>query len=176
MEPPQYPAGPDVPEKDHSPERRTELIAQIEEAPARLRQAVAGLSADQLDTRYKNWTVRQIVHHVTDSHINAYVRFKLALTEDAPAIKPYSEGRWVELDDEKRGDIALPLALLEGLHAAWVRMMRSMTDEQFARKYFHPEIGNAVALSVVLGSYAWHGRHHTGQILWLRQHRGWNRE
>jgi hypothetical protein len=174
VEPPQYPAGPDAPEKDPTPQRRAEWIAQIEEAPARLRQAVAGLTPGQLDTRYKNWTVRQIVHHLTDSHVNAYVRFKLAVTEDRPTIKPYSEGHWVELDDEKRGDIAVPLAFLDGLHAAWVRMLRSMTDEQFARKYFHPESGQEVALSSALGSYAWHGRHHTGQILWLRQHRGWD--
>jgi hypothetical protein len=175
MEPPAFPAGPDVPEQTPTPQRRAELIAQIEKAPALLRQAVAGLSDAQLDTRYKNWTVRQIVHHLADSHLNAYVRCKLALTEDVPTIKPYSEGRWVELDDEKRGDIAVPLTLLDGLHASWVRMLRSMTDEQFARKYFHPEAGAAMALSAALGSYAWHGRHHTAQVLWLRQQHGWGR-
>jgi hypothetical protein len=141
MEPPQYPAGPDVPDENPTPGRRAELIAEIERAPAGLRRAVAGLSDAQLDTRYKNWTVRQIVHHVADSHVNAYVRFKLALTEDAPTIKPYDEGRWVGLDDERQGDVAVPLALLDGLHASWVRLLRSMTDAQFARTYFHPEAG-----------------------------------
>jgi hypothetical protein len=172
---PQYPAGPDVPDVNPSPQRRSELTAEIERAPAVLRRAVAGLSDDQLDTAYKNWTVRQIVHHVADSHVNAYIRFKMALTEDAPTIKPYADGRWVELDDERRGDVAVPLALLDALHVAWVRLVRSMTDAQFARTYFHPESGETVALSAALGSYAWHCRHHTAQIRWLRQDRGWDR-
>jgi hypothetical protein len=175
VEPPQYPAGPDVPVENPTPEGRAELIAAVEQAPARLRQAVVGLSDPQLDTRYKNWTIRQIVHHLADSHVNAYVRFKLALTEDVPTIKPYEDGRWVELDDERRGDVAVPLALLDALHASWVRLLRSMTDEQFARAYFHPESGVKVPLSAALGSYAWHGRHHTAQVLWLRQTRGWDR-
>ena len=175
MEPPQHPAGPDVPDDNPTPERRAEWIAEIERAPALLRQAVAGLSDAQLDTRYKNWTVRQIIHHLADSHVNAYVRFKLALTEDVPTVKPYDDGRWVELDDERGGDVAVPLALLDALHPSWVRLLRSMTDAQFARTYFHPEMGRTVALSAALGSYAWHGRHHTAQVLWLRQARGWGR-
>jgi hypothetical protein len=175
MEPPQYPAGPEVPVEQPTPERRAGLIAEIERAPALLRQAVAGLTDAQCDTRYKNWTIRQIVHHVADSHANAYVRFKLALTEDVPTVKPYDEGRWAELDDARRGDIAEPLALLDGLHSCWVRLLRSMTDGQFDRVYFHPEGGRTVALSAALGSYAWHGRHHTAQVLWLRQSRGWGR-
>jgi hypothetical protein len=173
MTPPQYPAGLNEPESNQSAARSAELIAEIEQAPPRLRQAVAGLSDAQLNMTYKNWTIRQIVHHVADSHTNAYVRFKLALTEDSPSIKPYAEDRWVDLEDERHGDVAAPLALLEGLHASWVRLMRSMTDEQFARTYFHPETGETVALATALGSYAWHGRHHTAQILWLRQGRGW---
>src|SRR5947207_5202977 len=127
MTPPQYPAGPYAPEPNPPAGRRSDLIAEIEQAPERLRRAVAGLSDAQLDAAYKNWTIRQIGHHVADSHVNAYVRFKLALTEDTPTIKPYAEGRWVDLEDECRGDMAVPLALLEGLHAAWVRLMRSMT-------------------------------------------------
>jgi hypothetical protein len=175
MEPPQFPAGPDAPVENPTPQRRAELIAEIERAPALLRQAVAGLSDVQLDTRYKNWTVRQIVHHLADSHVNAYVRFKMALTEDVPTIKPYQDGLWVELDDERQGDVAVPLTLLDSLHVSWVRLLRSMTDGQFARTYFHPEAGSKVALSAALGSYAWHGRHHTAQVLWLRQSRGWGR-
>jgi DinB superfamily len=175
MEPPQYPVGPDAPDENPTPERRSELIAEIGRAPALLRRAVAGLTDAQLDTRYKNWTVRQIVHHLADSHVNAYVRFKLALTEETPTIKPYDEGRWVELADERSGDVAVPLALLDALHAAWVGMLRSMSDDQFARTFFHPESNATVALPGALGSYAWHGRHHTGQIQWLRQRHGWGR-
>jgi DinB superfamily len=175
MEPPKCPAGPNVPDENRTPERRAEWIAEIERAPARLRRAVAGLSEAQLDTRYKNWTVRKIVHHLADSHVNAYVRFKLALTEDMPTIKPYLEGRWVDLDDERKGDVAIPLALLDGLHVSWVQMLRLMTAEQFARTYIHPETGGSVALSAALGSYAWHGRRHTAQILWLRQSSDWGR-
>ncbi|MFO0842575.1 MAG: bacillithiol transferase BstA [Gemmataceae bacterium] len=175
MEPPQYPAGPHNPGEQPTPAVRGRWIAEVEAAPAALRAAVTGLTDGQLDTRYKNWTVRQIVHHLADSHVNAYVRFKLALTEDTPAIKPYDEGRWVALDDERRGDIAVPLALLDALHAAWGRLLRSMTDGQFARSYFHPETNGTVPLAVALGSYAWHGRHHTAQVDWLRQRHGWGR-
>src|SRR6516225_5605249 len=117
MNPPQNPAGDFVPETDYGPQRRDELIAAIESAPATLRHAVAGLSDEQLDTRYRNWTVRQIVHHLADSHVNSYIRFKWALTEELPTIKAYDEGRWAALDDSRNGDVRPPLALLEGLHA-----------------------------------------------------------
>ncbi|HZV06684.1 MAG TPA: putative metal-dependent hydrolase [Gemmataceae bacterium] len=173
MTAPQYPAGPFVPDERYSEERRQESITVLEQAPAALRAAVAGLSEEQLDTRYRNWSIRQIVHHMADSHVNAYVRFKLALTEDRPTIKPYDEGRWVALEDSRSGSLAAPLALLEGLHASWVQLLRSMTAEQYARSYFHPEMGEEVPLFRALGSYAWHSRHHTGQILWLREQRGW---
>jgi uncharacterized damage-inducible protein DinB len=134
---------------------------------------VTGLSENQLDTRYRNWTVRQIVHHLADSHLNCFVRFKLALTEETPTIKPYDESRWAELEDAKVGDIRPSLALLQGLHSRWTRLLRSMTDGHFARSFFHPEKGQNVSLSSALCYYAWHSRHHTGQILWLRQERGW---
>jgi hypothetical protein len=173
MEAPQNPAGAFVPEGNYGPQRRAEFIAAIEAAPAALRGAVVGLSDEQLDTRYRNWTIRQIVHHVADSHVNAYVRFKLALTEPVPAVKPYDEGRWVALEDARTGDVRAPLALLDGLHARWVQLLRSLTQEQFARPYFHPEAGQNVSLSAALCQYAWHGRHHTAQITWLRQQRGW---
>jgi hypothetical protein len=174
MSPPDFPAGRYIPEPRLDASRRAVLIAEIAEAPSCLRAAVAGLNDAQLDTRYKNWTVRQIVHHLADSHVNAFVRFKLALTEDVPTIKPYDEARWVELDDERRGDIGIPLAFLDSLHACWVSTLRSMSDVQYDRAYFHPESGEKVALSTVLGSYAWHGKHHTAQIVWLRQSRGWD--
>ena len=173
MTAPQYPAGPLEPEDDYGPQRRGELIAVLEGAPAALRCAAAGLSEDQLDTRYRNWTVRQIVHHVADSHVNSYIRFKWALTEERPTIKAYDEGRWAALADSRAGDVRPPLALLEGLHARWVQLLRSMSAEQFARSFVHPETGKSILLSEALAYYAWHGRHHTGQIAWLRQQNGW---
>src|SRR5437867_4720846 len=130
MQPPQNPAGEFVAEDSVGPERRAELIAVIECAPANLRKAVAGLSEDQLDVRYRNWTIRQIVHHLADSHVNSYTRFKLALTEDRPTIKPYDEGRWAALEDARAGEVRAPLALLEGLHAKWVQVLRSLTGQQ----------------------------------------------
>jgi uncharacterized damage-inducible protein DinB len=170
---PQFPAGEFQPEEGYDDRRREELIAEIERAPALMRQAVAGLSQEQLDTRYRNWTVRQIVHHLTDSHVNCYVRFKWALTEDTPTIKPYNEGLWSELPDARKGDIAEPLALLDGLHRRWVQLLRSMDAAAFARTFHHPESGKTLSLAAVLPSYAWHGRHHTGQILWLQQTSEW---
>jgi uncharacterized damage-inducible protein DinB len=173
MEAPQNPAGAFVPEETYGPSQRAEWIAVIEAAPAAMRAAVAGLSKDQLDTRYRNWTIRQIVHHIADSHVNSYVRFKWALTEDTPTIKPYDDGRWAALADACTGDVQAPLALLEGLHARWVQLLRSMTEEQFGRAFFHPETGQTVSLNAALCYYAWHCRHHTAQITWLREHRGW---
>ena len=173
MEPPQNPAGAFVPEAGYGPRRRDELIAAIEAAPALMRQAVAGLSDEQLDTRYRNWTVRQIVHHMTDSHVNSYLRFKWALTEETPTIKPYDEGRWAALADSRTGDVRAPLALLEALHARWVQLLRAMSEEQFARAFLHPQSGEVVSLNAALCYYAWHCRHHTGQITWLREQNGW---
>jgi uncharacterized damage-inducible protein DinB len=173
MEAPQNPAGAFVPEENYGAQRRDEFIAMIEAAPAALRKAVAGLSEEQLDTKYRNWTVRQIVHHIADSHVNSYVRFKWALTEELPTIKAYNEGRWAALEDSRIADIQAPLALLEGLHARWVQLLRSMTEAQFGRSFLHPETGKTVSLSAALASYAWHGRHHTAQITWLREQRGW---
>lgn len=173
MTAPQHPAGPFVPDEHYSDQRRQESITILEQAPAALRAAVAALSQEQLDTRYRNWTIRQIVHHLADSHVNAYVRFKLALTEDRPTIKPYDEGRWVALEDSRSGDITAPLALLDALHASWVQLLRALTAQHYSRNYFHPEMGEDVPLFRALGSYAWHCRHHTGQILWLREQHGW---
>ena len=110
-----------------------ELIAVIEAAPIQLRNAVAGLTDGQLDTRYRNWTIRQIVHHLPDSHVNCYIRFKWTLTEELPTIKPYHEGNWAALEDSRSGDVQAPLALMEGIHARWTQLLRSLTDEQFAR-------------------------------------------
>jgi uncharacterized damage-inducible protein DinB len=173
MEAPQNPAGVFVPEDSYGPERREALIAVIAHAPAALRAAVAGLHEEALDTRYKNWTIRQIVNHVADSHVNSYVRFKWTLTEERPTIKAYDETRWAALEDSRTGDVATPLALVEGLHARWVHLLRSMTPDQFRRSFLHPETGQTVTLSAALAYYAWHCRHHAAQINWLRNERDW---
>lgn len=173
MEAPQNPAGAFAPEDNYGPDRRDELIAVIANAPAGLRKAVAGLSEAQLDTPYKNWTIRQIVNHLADSHVNSYVRFKWTLTEDLPTIKAYDETHWAALEDSRTGDVRAPLALLDGLHARWVHLLRSMTPEQFARAFIHPQTGTTVTLSGALCYYAWHCRHHTAQISWLREQHGW---
>jgi hypothetical protein len=173
MTPPEYPAGPFESEPTLDPPRRARLVAAIEAAPAALRRAVSGLSEAQLDTRYRNWTVRQIVHHVADSHLNSYVRFKWALTEEQPTIKAYDEGWWADLEDSRTGDVAAPLALPEALHARWVQLLRCLSEEQFARSFVHPQTGAVVSLDAALGYYAWHGRHHTAQIQWLRDRHGW---
>jgi uncharacterized damage-inducible protein DinB len=173
MTPPAFPAGEYVPEPTPTADRRAELIAEVDRLPARARAAVHGLTTPQVDTRYKNWTVRQIVHHLADSHVNASVRFRLALTEDGPTIKPYDETRWAELPDVTGLDVEVSLRLLEALHARWVALLRDMTDADWERTYVHPEYGKTFRLAEVLGLYAHHGRHHAGQVEWLRRHHGW---
>jgi uncharacterized damage-inducible protein DinB len=173
MDPPQNPAGELVRETDYSDARRDEFIAAIAEAPAALRQAVAGLDEAQLDAVYRNWSIRQIVHHLADSHAHSFIRFKWALTEDVPTIKAYEEGDWVQLADSRRGSVAAALAMFEGLHAAWVDLLRLMTGDDYARRFHHPQSGKEVSLKEALCVYAWHSRHHTAQILWLRDKHGW---
>ena len=154
--------------------QRNQFIDDIAHAPANLRTAVAGLSAEELDTPYRpgGWTVRQVVHHVPDSHINSYVRFKLALTEGEPTIKPYQEDRWAELGEARSAPIEVSLALLEALHKRWVLMLRSITDEDWKRSFRHPELG-LVSLEKNLALYAWHGKHHVAHITSLRTRMGW---
>jgi hypothetical protein len=156
--------------------RRRQWIDEIERAPASLRAAVAGLSAEQLDTPYRErgWTVRQVVHHVPDSHLNAYTRFKLAHTEDGPTIKPYEEARWAELPDGRSAPVELSLALLETLHQRWVLLLRQLSPADFSRHYTHPEHGRRVKLNETLAMYAWHGRHHVAHITSLRRRMGWD--
>jgi uncharacterized damage-inducible protein DinB len=150
------------------------LITQIAETPARLREAVKDLSEEQLDTPYRpgGWTVRQVVHHVPDSHLNSYIRFKLALTEDEPTIKPYDESQWAMLDDSRDTPVEVSLALLESLHERWVVLLRSLSPAEYARKFRHPEIG-VVSLNKNVALYAWHGRHHVAHITSLRERMGW---
>jgi uncharacterized damage-inducible protein DinB len=151
------------------------LIALIAEAPGSLRAAVAGLSRDQLETRYRpgGWTVKQVVHHVPDSHMNAYTRFKLALTEDEPTIKTYEEAAWAELPDSRRVPIEVSLDLLDALHLRWVALLRSMDVADFNRGLRHPEHQRVLTLKQMLGLYAWHGRHHVAHINSLKRREGW---
>jgi uncharacterized damage-inducible protein DinB len=151
------------------------LIAEIAAAPGALRSAVAGLSRDQLETRYRpgGWTLRQLVHHVPDSHLNAYTRFKLALTEDEPTIKPYDEAKWAELPDSQRVPIEVSLDLLDALHLRWVALLRAMDAADFNRSFRHPEHDRILTLGQLLALYAWHGRHHVGHISALRIRERW---
>jgi hypothetical protein len=155
-------------------EQRRPLIGAIAEAPARLASAVANLTPAQLDTPYRpgGWTVRQVVHHVPDSHLNSYVRFKLALTEDEPTIKTYEEGLWAELGDIKTTPVETSLALLENLHKRWVVLLGSLTPAEWERKFRHPKMG-PVTLNQTLALYAWHGRHHVAHITSLRERNRW---
>ena len=170
-----YPVGrfrrPESPLDDADRRRAIDAIAA---APGKLRAAVAGLTDAQLDTPYRpdGWTVRQVVHHVPDSHMNAYVRFKLALTEDEPTIKPYDEARWAELPDTRGTPIETSLLLLEQLHDRWVRLLRAMSADDFARRLRHPEMG-VQRLDQVLALYDWHGRHHVSHVTSLRERMGW---
>ena len=155
-------------------EQRKKFIDEISQAPANLRAAVKGLSEKQLDTPYRpdGWTVRQVTHHVPDSHLNAYVRFKLALTEEEPTIKPYAEDRWAQLADTQATPVEVSLALLDSLHDRWVRLLRSLPPEDWKRTFRHPELG-LVTLERNLALYAWHGRHHVAHIASLRERNGW---
>jgi DinB superfamily len=142
--------------------------------PERLRAAVGGLSDPQLDTPYRpeGWTLRQVVHHVADSHANCYIRFKLALTEDWPTIKPYDEVAWANLSDSRRLPVEVSLAMLEALHGRWVALLETMSEEDFHKGYLHPEQGRQ-NLAKALALYDWHSRHHTSHITSLRARQGW---
>ncbi|HLA64430.1 MAG TPA: bacillithiol transferase BstA [Rhodothermales bacterium] len=161
-----YPIGRYVWPTSITPEMRAGWIFDLAAAPAALRDAVDGLDDARLDTPYRpgGWTVRQVVHHLPDSHLNAYVRFKLALTEEAPTIKPYDEALWAELPDTT-GPVAPSLHLLDGLHARWTDLLRALPEEAWARTFVHPEHGRSLRLDSVLGMYAWHGRHHVAHII-----------
>ena len=171
---PKYPIGKFQWEDNLSDARRKELIEQIAELPAKFRAATKGFSEQQFDTAYREggWTVRQLVHHVADSHINAYIRFKLAMTEDEPTIKTYEQERWAETIDSRTAPAEVSLALIDGIHARWAIFLRSLAAADFGRKFNHPEHGK-MTLERLLGLYAWHGRHHTAHISGLRERSGW---
>ena len=171
---PRYPIGKFQQPLEATPGLRQQAVEIIAETPVKLRAAVAGLSPAQLDTPYRDggWTVRQVVHHVPDSHLNAYVRLRLALTEDQPTIRPYEENLWAQLPDTKTGPIEMSLTLLDALHDRWVRLWRSLSADHFGRVFIHPEHGPRT-VDWLLFLYAWHGRHHTAHITELRKHRSW---
>jgi uncharacterized damage-inducible protein DinB len=169
-----YPVGRLRPKRELSTSDRAGLITEIAELPSRLAAAVHGLTAAQLDTPYRpgGWTLRQVVHHVADSHINSYVRFKLAVTEDEPAITTYDEAAWALLPDAQGDDVGVSLRLLDALHTRWVQFLRSLQPEEWQRAYRHPELGR-VSLDVALQIYGWHSLHHTAHVTVTREREGW---
>jgi uncharacterized damage-inducible protein DinB len=169
-----YPVGPFEFAGTSSPEQRQTFIDEIAATPEKMRAAVAGLSDEQLDTPYRpgGWTVRQVVHHVPDSHLNSYCRFKLALTEDHPTIKAYDENLWANTADARTAPVDMSLDLLEALHRRWVLFLRSFDEQDFSRTFNHPELGT-VSVEKNVALYALHGRHHVAHITSLRERNGW---
>jgi hypothetical protein len=174
MSDPRYPTGRFAVDLNPTPETRNRHIDQIAGLPARMRQAIAGLTENQLDTPYRDggWTVRQVVHHVPDSHMNAYIRFKWAMTEDTPTIKAYDEAAWAKLTDSALTPVEVSLTLLKSLHARWTVLLRSLKAEDFQREFVHPESGPH-DLDWLLGLYSWHGNHHVAHITGLRERMKW---
>lgn len=158
-----------------APDQRAQWITSIEALPVRLRTAVRDLTHEQWQTPYRpgGWTVHQLIHHIADSHLNAYTRFKLALTEDEPTIKPYDEAAWAELADTAATPPETSLVLLEALHRRWVALLRALPDPAFTRTLRHPEHGRRFTLDQMLAQYAWHSEHHLAQIRALREREGW---
>src|SRR5215831_841772 len=170
-----YPVGQFEWPKTVSREEREQHIGEIAAAPARFRAAVQGFDDHQLDTPYRDggWTVRQVVHHFADSHMNAYVQFRLAITEEGPTVKPYDEAKWAELIDARTMPVEVSLRLIESLHERWVTLLRSCSDADFARILHHPEYAGTVRLDTYLAQYGWHCRHHAAHITGLRGRMGW---
>ena len=168
-----FPIGPFDKTATWTADSRRAAIEDIAALPANIRQAVAGLSEEQLDTPYRpgGWTVRQLVHHVADSHMNGYIRLKLGLTEHNPTIKPYEQAEWAKLPDS-RLPVAISLSILENVHARWSVLWRATTDAQFERRIMHPELG-PLTLETHLHLYAWHSRHHVAHITGLRARENW---
>jgi uncharacterized damage-inducible protein DinB len=171
---PRYPIGKYQAPPDISSAKRAEAIREIAAAPEKVRAAVSGLNDTQLETPYRDggWTIRQVVHHVADSHMNAYIRWRLALTENEPTIKPYEESAWAKLEDAAHAPVDVSLKLLVPLHERWVSLLRCVQDHEFARTFRHPDHG-VRTLDWMLFLYAWHGNHHTAHITELRKQKGW---
>jgi DinB family protein len=175
MTDPRYPIGKFERRDTLTRDERRKCIDQIAAVPQGMRAAVRGLDQKQLDTPYREggWTLRQVVHHVPDSHMNAYMRMKHALTEDSPTIKPYDESEWAKLADMRETPVETSLTLLESLHGRWDKLMRSLTDADFARTFRHPEHQGVLTLDWLIALYAWHGRHHTAHITSTRERMRW---
>jgi uncharacterized damage-inducible protein DinB len=169
-----FPIGRFIPPAMCLSEMRVAHFQTLRMLPERLRAAVSGLSDPQLDTPYRpeGWTLRQVVHHVADSHANCYIRFKLALTEDWPTVKPYDEVAWANLSDSRRLPVEVSLAMVEAVHGRWVGLLEAMSEEDFQKGYVHPEQGRQ-NLAKVLALYDWHSRHHTAHITSLRARQAW---
>lgn len=170
-----YPIGRFQPPEEITPTDVSTAVDHIATLPAELRAAVAGLTEAQLETPYRpeGWTVRQVVHHLADSHMNSYIRFRLALTEERPTVKPYDEKSWAELPDARAADVNVSLSLLDTMHERWVILLRAMKPEDWKRTFLHPEHGvRLLDWNALL--YAWHGRHHVAHITSLRQRNGWS--
>jgi len=168
-----YPVGPCVWSPELTPQEKQQHLSDIAEMPAKLRASVAGLAPQHLDIPYREggWTIRQIVHHIPESHMNSYVRFKLALTEHQPTIKPYDEKLWAETPDST-GPIDMSLDLADALHRRWSLVLNNLTDADFEKSIRHPEVG-VLKLKSLLAGYGWHSRHHVAQIVRVRQRMGW---
>jgi hypothetical protein len=175
MSDPRYPIGPFVEPAAYSPASRAAALADLAALPGALRAAVAGLDDAQLDTPYRDggWTLRQVVHHLPDSHLNGYARQKLAVTESEPTIRPYDENLWSVLGDAREAPPELSLALVDALHRRWVAFLRTLAPTDFARGYVHPQMNRRLSVDWSVAQYAWHGRHHVAQITALRAARGW---
>lgn len=170
--PPKYPAGERGSFSRPNEAERKAMIAEIGALPAKLTRAINGLSSEQLGTKYVNWNSRQIISHLADSHMNAFIRFKLALTEENPSIKPYKQSEWAETVDAN-ADPVLSITLLGGLQTRWVMLLESMSEADFDKTFFHPEANKTYTLAEALQIYSWHGLHHTAQIDWMRKHHAW---
>ena len=170
----QYPIGRYV-EQPMSAGQLNEWLLDIQLLPTQLEQAITNLDAAQLDTPYREegWTVKQVVHHVADSHMNAYTRFKLGLTETKPSIKPYEEKEWAKLADSENVPVNVSITLLHALHIRWVEVLKNMSKEDFNREVYHPEHKTHLSLWYLLGMYSWHSRHHVAHITGLREREGW---
>ena len=174
MSDPRYPIGKFQPKTQINESGRNEAIQIIAETPSKLKAAIKGLTETQLDTPYREggWTVRQVAHHIADSHINSYVRLRLALTEGEPTIKPYEEQLWAELFDARTAPVAPSVQMLESLHERWVMLLRSLKPSDFSRTFRHP-LNGVRDIDWLLQLYSWHGRHHVAHITSLRQKMGW---
>ncbi len=174
MPDPRYPIGSFSPDSNPTPELRARHIEAIAALPQNFRQAVSVLNPQQLETPYRDggWTVKQLVHHLPDSHLNAYIRCKLALTENVPTIKPYNEDAWAKLKDSEITPIEVSLTLLESVHTRWINLLKSLQPDDFQRKLNHPEAG-ILTIDRLVNLYDWHGRHHTAHITVLREKMKW---